>query len=115
MRLRRGATAMLAGAAAPAGESSATKSEVARSGGNVSVNPLPAQGRRVWAGGLTLIAALALQAPRVSAAPGGLDPSFGQGGMGATFMSGHGSARAHAIAAAAGSSRAVGAGTARVV
>jgi uncharacterized delta-60 repeat protein len=61
-----------------------------------------------------LVAALALQAPRVSAAPGGLDPSFGQGGMVATFMSDHGSDRAHAIAADAGTSRVVVAGSATV-
>src|SRR5262245_38625410 len=74
----------------------------------------PTRGRRSWIGALTLLTALAVESPRVSAAPGDLDPSLGQGGVVTTFMSDHDSDRAHAIAADPGTSRVVVAGRATV-
>jgi uncharacterized delta-60 repeat protein len=90
------------------------KAEVAQRGIDISTESLPTPGRRSWVGALTLVAALALESPRVSAAPGDLDPSFGNGGVVATFMSNNGSDKAHAIAADPGTSRVVVAGTATV-
>src|SRR5262249_39418252 len=81
---------------------------------DISQEPLPAPGKRSWIGALSLAAALALGALPASAAPGDLDPSFGQGGMVTTFMSDHDSDRADAIATDRGTSRVVVAGRASV-
>jgi len=69
---------------------------------------------RAWVGALILVAPLAFLCPPASAAPGALDPSFGQAGVVTTFMSDHDSDKAHAIAADPGTSRVVVAGSAAV-